>query len=186
MYRKLPKGISCLLLSALFAVSTLLIPQIANAQPTNAKNGNTTLSSLVQGTVATASGGAAGTFSGVFKATNFVAQNGQLAAQGVLTGTITNPDGTTTPVTNQAVTAPVASASGSCAILNLTLGPLNLNVLGLVITLNQVNLNIVAQPGAGNLLGNLLCSVAGLLNGGGALATIVTDLNNIIGILAGL
>jgi hypothetical protein len=50
------------------------------------------------------------------------------------------------------------------------LGPLNLDLLGLVVTLNQVNLVINAVPGAGNLLGNLLCAVAGLLNGGGTVA----------------
>ena len=52
-----------------------------------------------------------------------------------------------------------------CQILDLTLGPLNLNVLGLVVTLNQVHLNITAVPGPGNLLGNLLCGVAHLLDG---------------------
>ena len=75
---------------------------------------------------------------------------------------------------------PVQAATASCGILNLTLGPLHLNVLGLVIDLNQVNLNITAVPGAGNLLGNLLCDVANLLNGGGALSTL---LNQILGAL---
>ena len=59
-----------------------------------------------------------------------------------------------------------SSTSGGCQILDLTLGPLNLNVLGLVVTLNQVHLNITAQPGPGNLLGNLLCSVSHLLDNG--------------------
>jgi len=49
------------------------------------------------------------------------------------------------------------------------LGPLDLNLLGLEVHLNRVVLDIVAVPGAGNLLGNLLCAVAGLLDG--------TDLN---------
>ena len=56
--------------------------------------------------------------------------------------------------------------AASCDILNLDLGPLDLNLLGLKIHLNEVVLDIVAQSGAGNLLGNLLCSVAGLLDGG--------------------
>jgi hypothetical protein len=51
-------------------------------------------------------------------------------------------------------------------ILNLVFGPLDLNLLGLQVHLDRVVLNITAQPGAGNLLGNLLCAVAGLLNGG--------------------
>jgi hypothetical protein len=61
------------------------------------------------------------------------------------------------------------------------LGGLHLNVFGLVVDLNQVHLNIVAQPVAGDLLGNLLCDVAGLLNGGSSpLAAIVSDLNMIL------
>ena len=63
------------------------------------------------------------------------------------------------------------SADPSCSLVNLVLGPPHLNVLGLVIDLNQVVRNITAVPGAGNLLGNLLCAVANLLNGGSALST---------------
>src|SRR3954447_13811078 len=60
--------------------------------------------------------------------------------------------------------AAAAAVPAACQILNLVLGPLHLNLLGLVIDLNQVILNITAQPGDGNLLGNLLCAVAGLLD----------------------
>jgi len=83
-----------------------------------------------------------------------------------------------------------AAASGvsaaSCDILNLVLGPLDLNLLGLEVHLNQVVLDIVATSGAGNLLGNLLCSVAGLLDGGALLGQISGLLNQILGILNGL
>jgi hypothetical protein len=57
---------------------------------------------------------------------------------------------------------------------------LNLNLLGLVVTLNQVHLNITAVPGAGALLGNLLCAVVNLLNGGGPLSSISALLNQIL------
>jgi hypothetical protein len=77
--------------------------------------------------------------------------------------------------------------AAACPILDLTLGPLDLNLLGLTVHLNQVVLNIAAQPGNGNLLGNLLCAVANLLNGlnlnilGTALANaLVTLLNNLL------
>jgi hypothetical protein len=60
-----------------------------------------------------------------------------------------------------------------CPILHLDLGPLDLNLLGLHVHLNQVVLDIEAIPGAGNLLGNLLCAIAGLLDG--------VDLNGILG-----
>jgi hypothetical protein len=42
-------------------------------------------------------------------------------------------------------------------------------------------------PGAGNLLGNLLCAVANLLNGGLPIATLLNNLVSILNeILAGL
>jgi hypothetical protein len=52
-----------------------------------------------------------------------------------------------------------------CPILHLELGPLDLDLLGLRVQLNQVVLDVTAIPGPGNLLGNLLCAVAGLLDG---------------------
>jgi hypothetical protein len=55
---------------------------------------------------------------------------------------------------------------GACDILTLALGPLDLDLLGLRVALSPVDLLIEAIPGAGNLLGNLLCAVAGLLDGG--------------------
>jgi hypothetical protein len=67
----------------------------------------------------------------------------------------------------------LATPTASCQILNLNLGPLNLNLLGLIVTLNNcatppgpVNVNVTAIPGTGNLLGNLLCDLAGLLPSG--------------------
>ena len=87
----------------------------------------------------------------------------------------------------QATTGAVSGVTAaSCDILNLVLGPLDLNLLGLEVHLNQVVLDIVAVSGAGNLLGNLLCAVAGLLDGGGPLGQIAGLLNQILAILNGL
>lgn len=86
----------------------------------------------------------------------FMTQNGALAA----VGTITNPAGT--PLARNLV-VPVA-AKGTCDILHLTLGPLDLNLLGLVVHLDRVVLDITAEQAPGNLLGNLLCAVAHLLD----------------------
>src|SRR5512144_1772845 len=52
-----------------------------------------------------------------------------------------------------------------CPILHLDLGPLDLNLLGLRVHLDRVVLDITAEPGPRNLLGNLLCAIAGLLDG---------------------
>lgn len=142
-------------------------------------------SALVTGT--TSNGGVV---SGVLKVTGTYVSNNQLFAQGILNGTITSATGTVTPIINQAITGlPVTSVNASCPILNLVLGPLSLNLLGLQVNLNQVVLTITAISGAGNLLGNLLCSVANLLNGGnlsGLLNTVSGLLNQILGILNGL
>jgi hypothetical protein len=59
---------------------------------------------------------------------------------------------------------PLQTPPGQCEILDLVLGPLDLDLLGLVVFLDTVHLNITAQQGPGNLLGNLLCAVAGLLD----------------------
>lgn len=63
-------------------------------------------------------------------------------------------------------------APGATPVLNLSVGPLDLNVLGLEVKLDNcsngpVTVAITAVPGSGNLLGNLLSGLAGLLNGGG-------------------
>jgi len=107
--------------------------------------------------------------------TNFVAQNGVLTA----VGTVTNAAGTvlgtfTTPVT-------AISPGATCNILDLTLGPIHLNLLGLVVDLNQIHLTITGQQGT--LLGGLLCGISNLLNGGLTLnLTAITDgLNGLFG-----
>src|SRR3954463_15361995 len=112
-----------------------------------------------------------------------------LKVYGLVTGTYTDSGGTPHAVKNKPVVAIATLASGidgsrarapSCSILNLILGPLHLNVLGLVIDLNQVVLNITGQTGVGELLGNLLCGLAGLLDPGlGPLGQITQQLNQI-------
>jgi len=61
----------------------------------------------------------------------------------------------------------VQSATRICDVLNLNLGPLHLELLGLIVDLNQVVLTIKADSNGG-LLGSLLCGLAG---GGGLLPT---------------
>jgi hypothetical protein len=123
--------------------------------------------------------------SGTLQITSFALNDaGQLVANGVFNGSVTNAvTGIVTPLeqtlTNIAVSNTAAGVG--CQILDLTLGPLNLDVLGLVVTLNQVHLNITAQPGPGNLLGNLLCSVSHLLDNGNT-----SGLGNLLNLLNGL
>lgn len=64
-----------------------------------------------------------------------------------------------------------ATEAGACDILNLSLGPIRLDVLGLKVRLDDceggpVTVDIGAVPGQGNLLGNLLCGLTeGLVAG---------------------
>jgi hypothetical protein len=96
--------------------------------------------------------------------TRINSQAGQLVADGTLTGTLTDGQA----VTQQFRNVPLAITSGAvCEILTLDLGPIDLDLLGLVVNLSAVELDVTAESGPGNLLGNLLCAVAGLLDQGG-------------------
>jgi hypothetical protein len=93
-------------------------------------------------------------------------QNGQLVASGTATAVVKGKTYTspfTAPV-NIAL-AEDQSAATDCPVLDLTLGPIHLDVLGLVVDTSPICLNIVAHHGEG-LLGDLLCSIANLLGGG--------------------
>src|ERR1700734_778128 len=172
----------------LFATTANAAPVIARGSTTTAaaaaaKQG--TLTSTVAGTFTNADG--PGTFAGTFTPTKFSVVNGVLEATGLVKGTMTDANGAALGTVSQTATIPVdrtdAPDAVGCNVLNLTLGPLNLNLVGLVVTLNQVNLPITAVPGAGNLLGNLLCSVASLLNGTGSLSAIAALLSEILALL---
>jgi hypothetical protein len=51
-----------------------------------------------------------------------------------------------------------AAAPGPCQVVDLLLGPLHVDLLGLIVDLNQVHLQITADPNGG-ILGSLLCSI---------------------------
>jgi hypothetical protein len=129
--------------------------------------------------------------------TQFKVINGVINAVGTFTGTVAGVNGDqpftanfTAPVSGSGLplsgaSTSAAAANGTCPVLSLTLGPLHLDLLGLVVDLNQVNLNITAQSGPGNLLGNLLCSVAGLLDntgsgGTGGLSGLLQSITNLL------
>lgn len=136
-----------------------------------------------------------------FTPRRFVEQGDQLMAVGTLKGKIAKHGHKSfkrtvafpvQSVNGQSVTPAAANrlaapaAAGQCPVLNLVLGPLHLNLLGLVVDLNQVVLNVVAQSGAGQLLGNLLCAVAGLLDpGNGPLSGLLLQLGNLLNQILG-
>jgi hypothetical protein len=142
-----------------------------------------------------------GTFRGKLTITgmgyNEAGSNQGLTVSGVVQGVATTADGTQRHV-KQAFTDVRAtlnergSAGGMstqqavCDILFLNLGPLHLDLLGLTVDLSEITLDINAVPGAGNLLGNLLCAIAGLLDPGGLLDGLLGQIGQLLEQLLGL
>jgi hypothetical protein len=82
---------------------------------------------------------------------------------------------------------PQIGVAATCDILHLTLGPLDLDLLGLQVHLDRVVLDITAESGSGNLLGNLLCAVVNLLNNPlQDLTNLITALNDLLTALGNL
>lgn len=133
------------------------------AQTQNAKLGS--IKSVVRGTF-----GEAGRVTGSFHPSRFVADHGKVFGVGQLSAKLIRGNGTVLGHVNKHVALPLrpngkGQAGKFCRILDLILGPLHLNLLGLHVDLNKVILHITAFAGAGQLLGNLLCAVAHLLDG---------------------
>lgn len=106
-----------------------------------------------------------------------VVQNGQLLASGTVTAVIKGRT-FTAPFSNVPVNislAPNQPAGADCPVLDLSLGPIHVNLLGLVVDTSAICLQITAHQGGG-LLGDLLCTVGNLLNGGLSLADILNGL----------
>jgi len=182
MQRRLFSGLAA---TALLAVATALPASAA---------GNTPLSVPVAGSV---NGHAA---TGTLNISRFEKSNQNVFAVGTLALTYSATTGVSQSVVVPArvplvlpsatsgaasTLAPTAAAGPTCQILSLTLGPLHLELLGLIVDLNQVVLNITADPNGG-ILGDLLCSVANLLNGlnlSSLLQQLVNALNGILNAL---
>ena len=120
-------------------------------------------------------------FVGTYTIQRFETRSGKLYAVGTITGKLKNRK---VSRSNVAIPASLTGDDGgaqasqaACDILHLVLGPLDLNLLGLRVQLNQVKLDITAVPGDGNLLGNLLCALTGILNQNGLLS----QLQNLVG-----
>ena len=161
-----------LLIAGLVLAAFALAPAASAARPQGA------LDLPVSGTVV------GGTLTdATFELQRFVSQGGQLLAVGTLSGTLTNSLGVAQEFSQQ-VRLPVTAINATCDILHLELGPLDLDLLGLQVHLDRIVLDITAESGPGNLLGNLLCAVAGLLDGQGALNSIAQLLNQILALLS--
>src|SRR3712207_96141 len=98
----------------------------------------------VQGAIASG-----GTFRGTMDVVSFSESDGAIVANGLLTGVLRGPGGGEIGrVANEYVSMPVSLQGGSdqptitCDILHLELGPLDLDLLGLVVHLDRIVLDI--------------------------------------------
>jgi hypothetical protein len=200
------------LLAGTLVISPMAATVAQGQQPEIAENGQSAKGSLsvpVSGSAALeANPAASSALTGTFTIQKFVRNGNGVDAVGTLTASFTDPATSAVrtlvtqasiPVDRQAtggpaiaaqadaddvpVKGPAVAAQAACDVLHLVLGPLDLNLLGLRIQLNQVVLDITAVPGAGNLLGNLLCAIVGILDPPGPLGQLVALLNRLLALL---
>ena len=156
-YSTFPQQAGVRLLSLLTAVAVLFGFSITDAQAKPKANVNVTVVPTIE---------------------NIEIVDGKLVASGSVTGTVKGKP-FTAPFTDVPVDLALAedqTGAGACPILDLSLAPINLDVLGLVVQTSDICLKITAYDDEG-LLGDLLCAVANLLNGGLSLGDILGDVN---------
>ena len=172
----------------------LMLSSAATTPAGQGQNGQKDPASLQLPITGTVAGG--GTFAGTLSLQKFVVRDGQVAAVGIVRGTVTNAAGVpvgaalvgplTLPVqvgpgpTIATTAAPVA-AQATCPVLHLDIGAVNLNVLGLVVVTQPIGLDISGD--SAGVLGNLVCTVLDTLN---SVVDLVGLLNQILGLLTGL
>jgi hypothetical protein len=145
-------------------------------------------------------------FTGTYRIERFINKGGKLYSVGTVKGklgnrrvtkdnvrqlaTVRNASGAAQASTSQIQPPPLPlpplPPGNACSILALDLGPINLNLLGLVVRTNQIQLRIDAVQGPGNLLGNLLCGITGILNPTALASTPLGQLTQILNALLAL
>jgi len=135
-----------------------------------------------------------GTFAGSLSITSFELRGNQIYAVGIVSGAASGPlgrSGITGPValpvnvTNQASATPGAVAAQQVACeIHLSFGGLDLNFLGLAVTLSPITIDLVAGAGP---VGNIVSQICTLLNTVGDVLGLVTNLlNTLLGLLGGV
>ena len=103
---------------------------------------------------------------------------------GQVLASVPAPSGAQLVAASYADTRPPAAAliaQEGCQVVNVALGPHNIDVLGVVLALDPIALNLTGA--AGTALGDLVCAVVDLI---GNVAGLVNVLNGILGLLTGL
>jgi hypothetical protein len=142
-------------------------------------------------------------FNGTYAIQRYVARGGKAYAVGTLKGKLNGRHVTRYNVMMPATlsgppaagTAKARTSAVACTVLNLQLGPIDLNLLGLRVQLFggtnpasplPVSLLITGVPGDGNLVGNLLCNLTGALNQPGILSQLTSNLSQLTATLTSL
>ena len=180
--------------AAVTIVCALMLPSVASAQ-----EGPARLSQVVPLSGKAKNGRS---FTGTYTIERFIAKGGKAYSVGTVKGklgskkvtkenvrlpaTVANASGMAKASQVPPLPLPPLPAGNPCSILSLDLGPINLNLLGLVVRTNQIQLRIDAVQAAGNLLGNLLCGITGILNPGALAGTPLGQLTQILNALLAL
>jgi hypothetical protein len=155
----------------LIAAVTAFAVMLVGGAGTAAAQDATTKASKVVAMKGTAKNGKK--FNGTFTIRRFTQSGGKVYAVGQLKGKLkgrnVKRNGVRIPaevVRHEGATASQLPnpTQGACQILDLVLQPIELNLLGLRIATSRIEVLIEAIPGAGNLLGNLLCAITGILD----------------------
>jgi hypothetical protein len=152
-----------------FAVAAALMAVLVAAPASQAQTPTKRLTQKVALKGATAGGKS---FKGSYTIARFArSSSGKLVAVGTVRGRVGGrsvvrrnvkmPARLTKPASAAQIPQPIP---GACQILVLDLRPITLNLLGLVVRTSRIVVRIDAVPGAGNLLGNLLCGLTGILD----------------------
>ena len=176
MYKR--RSVAILLAMMMMVLPAAMVSSPASAMPRAAAppSSSGTLTTAIMQAIA-----GVGTFTGTLTVNSFSLVNGAINAVGTVSGTLTDTTGAVVgTITNQPISIPLASFTGTCTILTLHTGAINLSVLGLNVSLSPIDLVITATAAPGNLLGNLLCAVAHLLDSNASLGAISNLLNQIL------
>jgi len=160
-------------MAVLGAVAAFALLLVGGAGPAAAQT-PPTLTKKVKMTGETASGRQ---FRGTYTIKRFTSRGSRVYAVGTLKGRLKGRTVTRrnlkvpATLTSQSPTAtgaqavpPITPTPNACTILTLHLGAIDLNLLGLRVRTNDIDALIEGVRGPGNLLGNLLCAITGLLD----------------------
>ena len=115
-------------------------------------------------------------FTGTYTIQRFATKGGKVFAVGTVKGRLTGKSVTKrnvfAPVSvarqgaqaSQVPAPPIPPSPNACQILRLDVGPIFLDLLGLRVRTLPINALIEGVRGPGNLLGNLLCAITGILD----------------------